>query len=83
MDQKQQQAIIDEVRLCLNQIALELEASAQGARSAMAVLHDRKASWVHIQQLYSRLGQATHLVNKFQKTIDEAIAQEQASSADH
>jgi hypothetical protein len=67
--------VIREVRHCLTQIALELEAAAEGARGAAEHLADRSAAWSHVQQMYGRLEEASHLVGKFQRTINEAMEQ--------
>ena len=75
VDVKSEQALRNEVKRFLTQIALELESSAGGARGAVAALPDRKAAWSHVQQMYARFDQATLLLAELRATIDEAIPQ--------
>lgn len=74
MDPKQERELEAQVTQCLLQIALELEAAAAGARGAAKAIPDRESSMRNVQQLYSRLQEATHLLNRFKRTIDEAVA---------
>lgn len=74
MDPKREQEVLSQVRQYLLQIALELEASAAGARSAAKAIPDRELAMPHVQQLYSRLQEATFLMEKFKRAIDDAIA---------
>jgi len=73
MDAKHEQAMRDEVRRFLTQIALELEAAAAGAHGAAAAAGDRKAAWPQVQQMYARFDQAARLLAELRATIDEAI----------
>ena len=74
MDEKQEKLFIDDVRLCLRQIALELEAAAEGARKAADAMPSREGAWSPVQQMYTRLDAANFLVAKFKTTINEAVA---------
>jgi hypothetical protein len=74
MDQKQEREIRSQVRQDLLQIALELEASAAGARAAADSINDRDLAMTHMQQLYSRLKEATYLLDRFKRAIDDALA---------
>lgn len=69
MDEKQ---IIDHLHLYLNQIALELEEAAGASRNAARCLSDHHAAWVQVQQLFARLSQANHLINRLKGEIEEA-----------
>jgi len=73
MDQKQEMELRMEVRQYLIQIALELEAAAGGAKGAAENIGDRELAIPYVQQLYSRLSQATYLLDSFKRTIDKAI----------
>ena len=75
MDPKREQEVLAQVRQCLLQIALELEASATAARKAAENVSNRdKSAMPHVQQLYSRLNEANFQLNRFKRTIDEAVA---------
>ncbi len=75
MDPKQEQEVLAKVRQCLLQIALELQASATAARKAAENVPKRdKSAMPHVQQLYSRLSEATFQLDRFKRTIEEAIA---------
>ncbi len=72
MEERDQQTLA-EVRRYLTQIALELEAAAQGAREAARLLPDPRESWPQVHQMYARLEQATGLVTQFQRRINEVV----------
>lgn len=74
MDEKQEKLILDDVRLCLRQIALELEAAAEGARKAADAMPSQEGAWPPVQQLHTRLDEANYLVTKFKAKINEAVA---------
>ncbi len=74
MDPKEESKVINKTKEYLLQIALELEAAAAGARGAAEAIPDREKGMRHVQQLYSRLKEATYLLDRFKSTIDEAIA---------
>jgi len=76
MDPKREREMQRQAHEYLMQIALELESSAAGARgAAQAILTDnREQGMVHVQQLYSRLHEATHLLDRFKRAIDDALA---------
>lgn len=76
MEDKREQEIRDQVREYLLQIALELEAAATGARGAAGaiVTGNHELGMINVQQLYSRLREATYLLGRFKSTIDEAVA---------
>ena len=75
MEPKREQEVLAQVRQCLLQIALELEASATAARNAAESVPKRDGSAMpHVQQLYSRLSEATFQLDRFKRTIDEAVA---------
>jgi hypothetical protein len=76
MDPKREQEVKSQVREILLQIALELEASAAGARGAAANIPDRELGMPYVQQLYSRLKEATFLLDKFKRVIDDALAED-------
>jgi len=69
-----EQLVVNEVKKYLLQIALELETAAAGARAAAAVVPDQTKAWPHVQQLYTRLQEATSLIEQFQTTVDTAVA---------
>ena len=73
MDKKREQEVRQQARQFLVQIALELEASAAGAKGAAEALPDSKLAQSYIQQLYSRLNEATYLLDRFKSTIDDAV----------
>lgn len=75
MDEKQEKLILDDVRLCLRQIALELEAAAEGARKAADAIPSQQAAWPPVQQMYTRLDEANHLIERFKSTINAAVAE--------
>ena len=68
--------IIAEAYRYLTQIGLELEASAAGAKTAATLIQgeDPSAAQGAVQQMYARLDEARDLVQRFQKTINEAVA---------
>jgi hypothetical protein len=74
MEPKREREMQSQVRQYLLQIALELEASAAGARRAAEAIPNRDLAMLHVQQLYSRLNEATFLLNRFKKSIDDALA---------
>jgi hypothetical protein len=74
VDDKHQKIILDDMRLCLRQVALELEAAAAAAKTAADAIPHRQASWGPVQQLYTRLDEANHLASTFKTKIDDAIA---------
>jgi len=76
MEDKREQEIKAQVREYLLQIALELEAAATGARGAAGaiVVGNHELGMINVQQLYSRLREATYLLDRFKSTIDEAVA---------
>ena len=80
MDAKQEREIEKELREFLLQLAMELEASAAAARQAaeFASDKDRQKAWPHVQQMYTRLSQANHLLQSFQATIDDGLKQVEA-----
>ena len=78
MDPKQEREMLSHVREYLLQIALELEASAAGARGAAENMLNRELAMAHTQQLYSRLKEATYLLERFKRVIDDALANEQS-----
>lgn len=69
MDDEQ---VVDQIRQYLTQIGLELEEAATGARNAAGCVRDRDAAWVQVQQMFARLGQANHLIKRFQSAIEDA-----------
>lgn len=73
MDPRQERDVVVQVRQFLSQIALELEASAAGAKAAADSIDDRDVAWRHVQQLYARLQEATHLVSRLQTTVNDAV----------
>lgn len=76
MEPKREQEVLSQVCQYLLQIALELEASALAARKAAELIPKRDGSAMpHVHQLYSRLNEATFLLNRFKSTIDDAIAE--------
>ena len=76
MDPKREREMQSQAREYLLQIALELEASAAGARSAAESIQksDRDQGMIHVQQLYTRLKEATYLLDRFKRAIDDALA---------
>ena len=80
MDAKQEQGMLKEVREFLLQLAMELEASAAAARKAAVLVTDadKQRAWPQVQQMYTRLSQANHLLQRFQSIIDNALKQEDA-----
>jgi hypothetical protein len=76
MEPKREQDMQSRVREYLLQIALELEASAAGARSAAETIPNRDLAMTHVQQLYSRLQEATFLLERLKQTIDNALAED-------
>jgi len=78
MDQKREQEVRSQVREYLLQVALELEAAAAGARGAAGAIvgGSREQGMSHVQQLYSRLNEATFMLDRFKSTIDQALADE-------
>jgi hypothetical protein len=75
VDPKREQEVLAQVRECLLQIALELEASATAARNAAELAPKRDGSAMpQVQQLYSRLSEATFQLDRFKRTIEEALA---------
>ncbi len=75
MPSKKQQEMIDAVRLNLRQIALELQSASEGAMRAAELVPDREGTWPQLQQMYTRLEEANHLVERFKTTINEALSQ--------
>ena len=65
---------VNEVKNYLLQIGLELEAASTSARSAADAVPDQAQAWPHVQQLYTRLHEATQLVEQFQTTVDRLVA---------
>ena len=57
-----EQLVVNEVKKYLLQIALELETAAASARSAADAVPDQAKAWPHVQQLYTRLQEATTLI---------------------
>lgn len=77
MDQKREEEVKSQAREYLLQIALELEASAAGARAAAGNLANREIAMAHVQQLYTRLQEATFQLDRFKRVIDKAVAENQ------
>jgi len=73
MDQKREQEVRAQVRQYLLQISLELEASAAAAKAAAEAIPNRQMALPYMQQLYSRLNEATYLLDRFKNTIDDAL----------
>jgi hypothetical protein len=71
---EREEKVLDDVRRLFIQIALELEASAAGAKAAAIALPDREAAWPQVQQMYTRFQEAAFLVERIQKVVDEAMA---------
>ncbi len=74
MDDKQQKVLVDDMRLILRQIAAELTAAAEGAEKAAAAFPSKEAAWTPVQQMYTRLDEANHLIGRFKNAINEAVA---------
>jgi hypothetical protein len=77
MDQKREREVEGQAHEYLMQIALELEAAAAGARAAAQAVKEnrREEGFPHVQQLYSRLNEATLLLDRFKRAIDKALAE--------
>ncbi len=69
-----EQLAVNEVKKYLLQIALELETASASARAAAEAVPDQVKAWPHVQQLYTRLQEATTLIEQFQSTVDKAVA---------
>lgn len=69
-----EQMVVNEVKKYLLQIALELETASASARLAADAVPDQQRAWPHVQQLYTRLQEATTLIEQFQVTVDKAVA---------
>ncbi len=79
MDAEQQ--AVNEVKKYLLQIALELETASASARAAADAVPNQEKAWPHVQQLYTRLQEATTLIEHFQVTVDKAVAELGAAPA--
>ncbi len=69
-----EQRAVDDVKRYLLQIALELETASSNARAAAEAVPDQEKAWPHLQQLYTRLHEATHLIEQFQTTVNKAVS---------
>jgi hypothetical protein len=80
MDAKQEKDLKKEMHEYLMQLALELEASADAAKKAAEQVYDadRGRSWALVQQMYTRLSQADHLLERIKATVDDAIKLEES-----
>lgn len=76
-----EQRAVDDVKQYLLQIALELETASTSARAAADAVPDQGKAWPHLQQLYTRLHEATHLIEQFQITVDKAVSNMAPGSA--
>ena len=74
METKPDPEMLLQVRSYLTQIALELDASAAGAKEAARLVEEPKAAMPHVQMMYARLHEANYLLDQFKRTIDDAIA---------
>jgi len=81
MDTKQEKELRKEMREYLMQLALELEASADAAKKASEHVfdNDRGLSWTFVQQIYTRLSQANHLLERIKATVDDAVKLEESA----
>jgi hypothetical protein len=75
MDDKHRKLLLDELRHCLRQVALELEAAASAANQAADGIPSEVTAWRPVQQLYTRLDEANHLATQFKEKINEAVQQ--------
>lgn len=81
MDDKQVKILEKDVHEFLMQLSMELEASAEAAKKAAEYFSetDRQNAWTYVQQMYARLSQANHLLQRFKSTIDYAVELDEAA----
>ena len=74
METKPSPEMVSQARSYLTQIALELDASATGAKEAARLVDEPQAALPHVHMMYARLHEANYLLERFKRTIDDAIA---------